>query len=135
MRWYRFTWGRRIKLIFRICDFQFKRLPMMYHMLIYLKFFNLYSIKDLRFEMVYLHIRMSDHGGFQNLIFPSQDFPMMYLMLVYLKLLYSLQVQGFEGWDGLISHEDVGSWWFSGIVISRSRAFHWCIICWFIWFF
>ena len=73
LRWYNFTWGCPIMVIFTIYDLQVKHLPMMYHMLIYLKFYNLYSIKDLRFEMVYLHIRMSDHGGFQNLRFPSQE--------------------------------------------------------------
>ena len=64
-----------------------------------------------------------------------KNFPMMYPKLVYLKHLYYLHVWGFEVWDGIISHEDVGLWWFSGNVISKSRAFHWCIICWFIWFF
>ena len=76
---YNFIWGYRIMVIIRICDLQVKCFPMMYHMLVYLKF--------------------------------SQ----------------SLYVEGFEVWDGIISHEDVGSLWYSESVISKSIAFQWCI--------
>ena len=143
-------------------------------------FYKLDIIKGLRFELVYLHIRMSDHSDFQNLRFPSPElsndvsyvgsfetfiystclrfwglrwyiniwgcrimvifriynlqvkhFPMMYLKLVYLKHLYSLYVWGFEVWEGIYTYEDVGSWWYSESMISKSRFFQRCIMGWF----
>ena len=32
-------------------------------------------------------------------------------------------------WDSVISLQRVWSWWYSESVISKSRAFQWCIIC------
>ena len=60
-------------------------------------------------------------------------FPMMYHMLVYLKLLKSLHVKCFEDWAGIYTYEDVGSWWYSESIISKSRAFQRCTKRWFIW--
>ena len=61
------------------------------------------------------------------------NFPMMLHMLVYLKLFQSLHAWVFEVWDGIFSHEYVRLCWYSQSMISKSIAFQWCIICWFIW--
>ena len=85
LRWYSFTWGCPIMVIFIKIDLQVKSFPLMYHMLVHLIFFINSTCSSL------------------------------------------------EVWDSKISHQDVGSWWHSESMISKSSAFQWCIICWFIW--
>ena len=77
-------------------------------------FYNFYLFKFLRFGIVFIHMRISDHVG-------SSDF------------FKSCTCSRFEVWDSINPHEDVGSWWHSDSMISKSRAFQWCIISWFFW--
>ena len=66
---------------------------------------------------------MTDHGDIQNLSSPRQElsYDVSYVSLSETFIISTCL--RFRVWDGIISHEDVGSWWYSKSVISKSRAF------------
>ena len=70
---------------------------------------------------------MSDHGDIQILWSPSQEFSN-YVSNVGLPETFIIsKCLRFRVRHGIISHEDVGSWWYSNTVISKLLAFQWCI--------
>ena len=70
---------------------------------------------------------MSDHGDMQILWSPSQEFSN-YVPYVGLSESFIIsKCLRFRVRDGIISHEDVGSWWYSNTVVSKSKEFKWCI--------
>ena len=67
LRWYNFTRECRIMVIFRIYNLQVKNFHWCILSWFIWNIYILYIFVGLRFEMVYIHMRMSDHGDIQNL--------------------------------------------------------------------